>query len=139
MTQLEGDQVDQLLEAVAARLPATWPQWGGGWPYEIEAALIDAVLSIRNRYGKSPTSGVRGSVTRYRNKRGNARGRSRTPGTAGSRRARPSVLGIPFDPGERPCPGDWFRRRRALACTQSDREIAVGGRQGLVGSLTGDA
>jgi len=67
MTQLEGDQVDQLLEAVAARLPATWPQWGGGWPYEIEAALIDAVLSIRNRYGKSPTSGVRGSVTRYRN------------------------------------------------------------------------
>ena len=69
MTQLEGDQVDQLLEAVAARLPATWPQWGGGWPYEIEAALIDAVLSIRNRYGKSPTSGVRGSVTRYRNKR----------------------------------------------------------------------
>jgi len=32
MTQLEGDQVDQLLEAVAARLPATWPQWGGGWP-----------------------------------------------------------------------------------------------------------
>ncbi len=29
MTQLEGDQVDQLLEAVAARLPATWPQWGG--------------------------------------------------------------------------------------------------------------
>jgi len=69
MTQLEGDKVDQLLEAVAARLPATWPQWGGGWPYEIEAALIDAVLSIRNRYGKSPTSGVRGSVTRYRNKR----------------------------------------------------------------------
>jgi len=69
MTQLEGDQVDQLLEAVAARLPATWPQWGGGWPYEIDAALVDAVLSIRNRYGKSPTNGVRGSVTRYRNKR----------------------------------------------------------------------
>ncbi len=38
MTQFEGDQVDQLLEAVSARLPATWPQWGGGWPYEIEAA-----------------------------------------------------------------------------------------------------
>ncbi len=32
-----------------------------------EAALIDAVLSIRNRYGKNPTtSGVRGVVQRYR-------------------------------------------------------------------------
>jgi len=45
MTQLEGDQVDHLLEAVAARLPATWPQWGGGWPYEIEAAR--APTSVR--------------------------------------------------------------------------------------------
>ena len=87
MTQLEGDQVDQLLEAVAARLPATWPQRGGGWPYEIEAALIDAVLSIRNRYGKSPTSGVRVGDPAPEQAR-NARGRSRTPGTAGSRPAR---------------------------------------------------
>ncbi len=106
MTQLEGDQVDQLLEAVAARLPATWPQWGGGWPYEIEAALIDAVLSIRNRYGKSPTSGVRGSVTRYRNKRAmpadDLEHLERQDPVALA-----SVLGIPFDPGERPCPGDW--------------------------------
>jgi len=109
MTQLEGDQFDQLLEAVAARLPATWPQRGGGWPYEIEAALIDAVLSIRNRYGKSPTSGVRGSVTRYRNKRA-------MPADDREHLERQdpvplaSVLGIPFDPGERPCPGDWSRR-----------------------------
>jgi len=138
MTQLEGDQVDQLHEAVAARLPATWPQWGGGWPYEIEAALIDAVLSIRNRYGKSPTSGVRGSVTRHRNKRAmpadDLEHLERQDPVALA-----SVLGIPFDPGERPCPGDWFPRRRALACTQSDPEIAVGGRQGLGGSLTGGA
>lgn len=24
-----------------------WPEWGGGWPGQIEAALIDAVLSIQ--------------------------------------------------------------------------------------------
>jgi len=48
-----------------------WAQWGGGWPDLIEAALIDAVLSIRNRYGKNPTttSGVRGVVQRYRDDR----------------------------------------------------------------------
>ncbi len=104
MTQLEGDQVDQLLEAVAARLPATWPQWGGGWPYEIEAALIDTVLSIRNRYGKSPTSGVRGSVTRHRNKRAMPAD-DREHLERQDPVALASVLGIPFDPGERPCPG----------------------------------
>lgn len=39
--------------------------WPGGWPGEIEAALIDAVLSIHARYGQ-PSTGVRGAVARYR-------------------------------------------------------------------------
>ncbi len=42
-------------------------RWVG--PDQIEAALIDAVLSIRNLYGKKPTSGVRGVVQRYRDDR----------------------------------------------------------------------
>lgn len=42
-----------------------WKPWPGGYPGEIEAALIDAVLSIRASYG-SPENGVRGAVNRYR-------------------------------------------------------------------------
>ena len=62
-------EVDAIVDAVSRRLPPQWAQWGGGWPDQIEAALIDAVLSIRNRYGKKPTSGVRGAVQRYREDR----------------------------------------------------------------------
>jgi len=59
-----------MVDAVSRRLPPPWAQWGGGWPDQIEAALIDAVLSTRNRYGKNPTiSGVRGVVQRYRDDR----------------------------------------------------------------------
>lgn len=36
-----------------------------GWPAEIELALVDAVMSIRAKYGTS-TSGVLGRVLRYR-------------------------------------------------------------------------
>jgi hypothetical protein len=61
--------VDLLLATIDKQLPAEWPQ-RGGWPNEIEAALLDAVLSIRSRYGKKPTTGVRGAVGRYREHRG---------------------------------------------------------------------
>jgi len=43
-------------------------EWPGGWPGEIEAAVIDAVFSIRARYG-SRTSGVRAVVARWRDHR----------------------------------------------------------------------
>lgn len=59
-------EVALVVAAVKTELPAKWAQWGGGWPNEVEAALIDAVLSIQSRYGKKPTSGVRGSIGRYR-------------------------------------------------------------------------
>lgn len=39
--------------------------WPGGWQGEIEAALLDAVFSIRARYG-GPHSGVRAVVSRWR-------------------------------------------------------------------------
>lgn len=44
--------------------PAAWP---GGWPDEIEAALLDAVFSVRARYGsRTNRTGVFGAVTRWR-------------------------------------------------------------------------
>lgn len=54
--------------AVRARVESIhqpWPEWHGGWPEFIDGALIDAVLSIRARYGSSATTGVRGAVNRY--------------------------------------------------------------------------
>jgi hypothetical protein len=47
--------------------PENWP---GGWPGEIEAALIDAIFSIRARYGnRSRRTGVYGAVVRWRDHR----------------------------------------------------------------------
>lgn len=44
--------------------PTAWP---GGWPGEIEAALLDAVFSVRARYGsRTNRTGVFGAVMRWR-------------------------------------------------------------------------
>jgi len=58
-----------LAEHVDRELSKPWPVFRGGYPHEVEAALIDAVLSIRNIYGTSPTTGVRGAVRRWREER----------------------------------------------------------------------
>lgn len=57
------DAVSKILEAVRA-LPEQWARWPGGWPDQAEAALLDAVLSIRTRYGQ-PHNGVRGAISRW--------------------------------------------------------------------------
>lgn len=54
-----------LLAGIDSRLPKPFPEWPGGYPDQVEAALIDAVLSIRARYGKADT-GVRAAVSRYK-------------------------------------------------------------------------
>ena len=59
-TQSPPDSIN-LLEAP---LPGDWPEWPGGWPGKVEAALIDAVLSIRATYGQSH-NGVRGAIQRW--------------------------------------------------------------------------
>ncbi|KUG53409.1 hypothetical protein AVL62_01005 [Serinicoccus chungangensis] len=59
------DDVMTLQRAIDTELPRPWTEWPGGWPDEVEAALLDAVLSIRARYGREET-GVRGAVERYR-------------------------------------------------------------------------
>lgn len=57
--------VDRLLQQVERELPTDWEAWPGGWPGEIEVALLDAVFSIRARY-----SGVRRVIDRWREHRG---------------------------------------------------------------------
>lgn len=56
-----------VLETVGPE-PANWP---GRWPDELEVALIDAVFSVRARYGnRERKTGVFGAVTRWREHRG---------------------------------------------------------------------
>lgn len=62
--KLSARELRQLAQAVEA-IPRPWPKWPGGWPNEIEAALIDPVFGIWARYGK-PGSGVRRVVGRWR-------------------------------------------------------------------------
>lgn len=49
------------------RSPNAWP---GGWPEQVEAALIDAIFSIRARYGnRAARTGVYGAVVRWQDHR----------------------------------------------------------------------
>jgi hypothetical protein len=65
VAEIVEEDLQRLLGRISERLPASWASWPGGWPNQIELALIDAVLSIRSRYG-SPTTGVRKRVALYR-------------------------------------------------------------------------
>ncbi|WP_035739582.1 hypothetical protein [Arthrobacter sp. TB 26] len=56
-----------LLVAIAA-IPTPWKKWPGGYD-RMDLALVDAVMSIRFRYGKERNdgswTGARGAVLRY--------------------------------------------------------------------------
>src|SRR4051812_2073913 len=57
-----GEETVRVLEHIRATMgeqPGNWPAWGGGYPNEIEAAIIDAVFSANARYGKTRERGVR--------------------------------------------------------------------------------
>jgi hypothetical protein len=58
-------ELDRLVDA-AAQVPLI--DCPTGWPNEIEAAIIDSVLSVRSSYGK-PSAGVRRSIGLYRGAR----------------------------------------------------------------------
>lgn len=68
---MSSDDVDRVVSYARTVLPDNWTAWPGGWPDEVEAALLDAVLSIRARYG-GPETGVRGAVARWRSYRAGA-------------------------------------------------------------------
>jgi hypothetical protein len=58
----------QYVEQAVGANPDGWP---GGWPGEIEAGLIDAVFSVRAKYGsRTRKTGVYGAVWRWRERRG---------------------------------------------------------------------
>ena len=62
---------DLLYSHVLKTIGASPGEWPGGWPDEIEAALIDAVFSVRARYGsRERKTGVYGAVLRWRAHRG---------------------------------------------------------------------
>ena len=61
--------MDKLVAYIRAQIPLPWTPWPGG-RREVEAALIDAVLSIQASYGRAATpdraaTGVHRSIERY--------------------------------------------------------------------------
>ena len=64
------EDVALVCTAIESELPRSrWATWPGGYPGRAEAALVDAVFSIRARYGSSPETGVRAVVGRWRDHR----------------------------------------------------------------------
>ncbi len=59
------DDLDRVLSHIRATLTEMFDV-PGGWPGNVELALIDTVLSIRARYGVSADTGVRGAIKRYK-------------------------------------------------------------------------
>lgn len=62
MRRSETSRFTQAARAALPHAPSGPPQ---GWPGELEAGLLDAVLSVRAAYGR-PDTGVRAAVERYR-------------------------------------------------------------------------
>lgn len=70
-----GSDVQRLTDAVEDQLRNGWVKWPGGHVGQIELALIDAVFSIRAKYGQAATdtrraSGVQAVVARWKQFRG---------------------------------------------------------------------
>ncbi len=59
--------LNKMLEAISASIGSkeTWPTYPGGYPQEVEAALLDSVFSLSAVYG-SPETGARAVVKRWR-------------------------------------------------------------------------
>ncbi len=59
--------LDKVLDAISASIGSedTWPPYPGGYPQEVEAALLDSVFSLSAVYG-SPETGARAVVRRWR-------------------------------------------------------------------------
>jgi hypothetical protein len=64
----DNGDVATVLAAIAETIgvPETWTPYPGGYPNEVEAALIDSVFSLRAVYGTSAGTGVRHLVHNWR-------------------------------------------------------------------------
>src|SRR3954453_16521771 len=62
-----SQDLNLMLAAIAANVGGkeTWPPYPGGYPQEVEAALLDSVFSLSAVYG-SPETGARAVVKRWR-------------------------------------------------------------------------
>src|SRR5260370_33992319 len=49
--------------------PGSWGKWPGGWPGDIEAALVDAVFSARAVYRSKRGRGIYANVVGWRDAR----------------------------------------------------------------------
>jgi hypothetical protein len=56
-------ELDALIAAIDHRLRDGWEPWPGGYPAEVELALIDAVFSIRAAYGQPADNATRRAAT----------------------------------------------------------------------------
>lgn len=65
----EPELTNRLTAHIRQTLGTELPSWPGGWPHQVECALLDAVYSIQARYG-GEHNGVRGVVGRWRRHRG---------------------------------------------------------------------
>lgn len=65
----ESEDVDRLLAHIR-ETDVEMRAVPDGWPGNVELSLIDAVLSIRARYGVSAKTGVRGAIERYKSESG---------------------------------------------------------------------
>jgi hypothetical protein len=67
----DARDVDRLVAVINKVLPREkWTPWPGGWPDEIEAAVLDAVFSMQAVYSERPDAGPRGVVGAWRIHRG---------------------------------------------------------------------
>lgn len=70
-----GEGIDQLdavlrhIDSSIGRDSSCWMQWPGGWPDDIESALVDAVFSARAVYRTRHGRGVHQQVTKWRDGR----------------------------------------------------------------------
>jgi hypothetical protein len=71
-------KVDDAAQRLTKKLPpGPWAPWPGGWPDQIELAVLDAVFSIRAHYGKraeggEPATGVYRVLDNWRRYRASA-------------------------------------------------------------------
>jgi hypothetical protein len=64
------DDAAALRSHIDSTIGASSAGWPGGWPGNIELALIDVIFSVRARYGdRARMTGVYGAVSRWREHR----------------------------------------------------------------------